>query len=391
MRKLFLLLFCVFPLLFGCDIPLLKKDPKNLDSKRKTSFDYFGTVCFAVVYDDFDSKTAAPRFETAWQEIKQMLAGLENSVSVDKPGSDIYRFNEAKCGESVAISPVTAEIVAEAVKMYEFTGGAFNPAVANLVDLWGFSPRFRKNTGKKMPYDRPQNEDGSFALPDKRYIEAFRQLADFSAVKVGGNKDSGYTLTKTAKDIVIEGVTYSLKIDFGGIAKGYGADKAAAILKKRGYEYGYVNLGLSSMQLLKRNVSDEGAPSGNMWAVSVSNPNDKTKNYINVFGKNTGVSTSGTYDVHYFVKGREYSHIIDSRSGEPTASDIVSVTILGPNGAYDDALTTALCVMGKDRALDFMNTSLKDYRVALVVRNGTDLDLVTNIAANGYALNESGK
>jgi len=391
MRKLFLLLFCVAPLFFGCDIPLLKKDPKTLDSKRKTSFDYFGTVCFAVVYDDFGSKAAASRFETAWQEIKEMLAGLESSVSVDRPGSDVYRFNEAKNGESVSISPVTAEIMADAVEMYEITGGAFNPAVANLVDLWGFSPRFRKDTDKRMPYDRPQNEDGSFALPDRRYIEAFRRLSDFSEVKLDGDKKSGYTLTKTSKDIVVDGIAYSLKIDFGGIAKGYGADKAAAILKKHGYEYGYVNLGLSSMRLLKRNVSDEGAPSDNMWAVSVSNPNDKTKNYISVFGKNTGASTSGTYDVHYFVKGREYSHIIDARSGEPTESDIVSVTILGPNGACDDALTTALCVMGEDEARDFMNTSIKDYSVAMIVRKGTGLELVTNIAAGGYSLNVSGE
>ena len=391
MRKLFLLLFCVVPLFFGCDIPLLKKDPKTLDSKRKTSFDYFGTVCFAVVYDDFGSKAAESRFETAWQEIKEMLAGLESSVSVDRPGSDVYRFNEAKNGESVSISPVTAEIMAEAIEMYKVTGGAFNPAVANLVDLWGFSPRFRKDTDKKMPYDRPRNEDGSFALPDRRYIEAFRRLSDFSEVRLGGDKKSGYTLTKTSKDIVIDGIAYPLKIDFGGIAKGYGADKAAAILKKHGYEYGYVNLGLSSMQLLKRNVSDEGAPSGNMWAVSVSNPNDKTKNFLQVFGKNTGVSTSGTYDVRYFVKGREYSHIIDARSGEPTESDIVSVTILGPNGACDDALTTALCVMGEDKARDFMNVSLKDYSVAMIVRKGTGLELVTNIAAGGYSLNVSGE
>jgi len=391
MRKLFILLCCVFPVLFGCNLPFLKKDPKSLDSRRKTSFDYFGTVCFAVVYDDFGSKAAASRFETAWQEIKLMLAELENSVSVDKPGSDLYKFNEAKCGESVAIRPATAEMVAEAIKMYEFTGGAFNPAVANLVDLWGFSPRFRNaNDNKTMPYDRPRNEDGSFPLPDARYIEAFKRLSDFSAVTLGGNKTAGYTLTKTVQDIEVDGVSYPLKIDFGGIAKGYGADKAVAILKKYGYEYGYVNLGLSSMQLLKRNVSDEGAPAGNMWAVSISNPNDKTKNYISVFGKNTGLSTSGTYDVHYFLGGREYSHIIDAATGEPTRSDIVSVTILGSDGGYDDALTTALCVMGKDKARDFMNTSLKDYHVAMIARNGTTLELVTNMEAGAYALNDTG-
>jgi len=210
MKKWTILLFCVFPLLFGCNIPLLKKDPKSLDSKRKTRFDFFRTVCFAVVYDDFGSKAAASRFETTWQEIHTMLAELENSVSVDKPGSDIYRFNEAKYGESVTISPATAEIVAEAIKIFQFTGGAFNPAVANLVDLWGFSPRLRKGSDKKAPYDRPQNEDGSFALPDKRYVAAFRRRSDFPAVELGRNRKSGFTLMKKARDIEIDGASYSL-------------------------------------------------------------------------------------------------------------------------------------------------------------------------------------
>jgi FAD:protein FMN transferase len=380
---------CAVILLAGCGGQLAKKNPRNFDSKRKTSFEHFGTVCFAAVYDDFNDSSAMPRFDSAWQEISAMLTELENSVSVDIPESDISRFNRARSGESVKVNPVTAAIVAESIKMYEFTGGAFNPAVANLVDLWGFSPRFRKNSSTKMPYDRAQHEDGSFDLPDPRYVAAFKILCDFSLVKLSGDKNNGFYLSKAAKDIVLDGATYSLKIDLGGIAKGYAAEEAAAILKKHGYEYGYVNLGLSSMKMLKRNVSDTGAPSNNMWAISISNPADKTKEYLSIFGKDIGVSTSGTYDVHYFFGGREYSHIIDANTGEPTTSDIASVTILGADAGYDDAISTALCVMGKDKAIEFMKTHLKEYLVALMIRNGEGIELVTNIPKNEYALVDS--
>lgn len=384
-------LACALALFAGCTGSLVKKDPAKLESRRKTTFQYFGTVCFAAVYDDFRSNAAAARFETAWQEITAMLAQLDDSANIDKPGSDVRRFNDARGGERVRISPMTAEILTAAMKLYEFTEGAFNPAVENLVDLWGFSSRFRNGDNRKMPYDRPKHEDGSFDLPDKRYVETFRKLSDFSRVKLSGDAKNGYFLTKDAKDITIDGVAYSLKIDLGGIAKGYGAEKAAAILRAHGYEYGYVNLGMSSMKLLKRNVSDKGAPSDYMWAVSISNPDDRTKNFLSVFGKDIGVSTSGTYDVHYFVGGREYSHIIDSETGEPTRSDILSVTILGSDACYDDALSTALCKMEKDKARDFMNNRLKDYQVAMIFRDKDGrLDLITNIPEGGYALNQDG-
>lgn len=384
---------CGLVLFTGCTVPLLKKNPETLTSKRKTTFQYFGTVCFATVYDDFKTAAAAARFESAWQEITDMLSRLDASANFDKADSDVGRFNAARGGESVRVSPMTAEITALAAKLNGFTGGAYNPAVANLVDLWGFSPRFR-NGGKAadsrsplMPYDRPQNEDGSFPLPDRRYLEAFKALSDFSLVELSGDAASGFFLTKKAKDIEIDGVSYSLKIDFGGIAKGYGAEKAAAILKARGYEYGYVNLGLSSMKLLKRTVSDRGAPSRHMWAVNVSNPDDKSNTYLSVFGKDTGVSTSGTYDVHYFLDGREYSHIIDAKTGEPTRSDVRSVTVLGQDAGYDDAISTALCVMGKDKALAFMKANLKNYQVALILRNKDGrLELATNIADENYTL-----
>lgn len=386
-KKLLILAACAAALLIGCGGSWLRKNPAELDSRRKTTFRYFGTVCFASVYDDFTSSAAMNRFDSAWLEITDMLARLDASANLDKPDSDIRRFNEARAGESVQISPMTADIMAEAIKLYDFTGGAFNPAVANLVDLWGFSPRFRNADGRAMPYDRPKREDGSFDIPDKRYIEAFQALSDFSRVKLTGDAQRGYYLKKDAKDIVVDGSPYSLKIDLGGIAKGYGAEKAGAILKAHGYEYGYVNLGMSSMRLLKRNVSDTGAPPGHLWAVNVSNPDNPSSAFLNLFGKDTGVSTSGTYDLRYSIGQRVYSHIIDVATGEPTQSDVMSVTVMGPDAGSADALSTALCVMGSSKASDFMKSSLKDYKVAMIVRaTSGELELLTNIPREGYSL-----
>jgi len=387
MHKLLLPLFCAFALLFGCGGLRSTGDAERLTSKRKTSFDHFGTACFAVVFDDFGSPAAEARFEAAWKEIYDMLTRLEKSVSVDLSGSDIHRFNRAKPGERVAVNEITAEITALAIEMHRLTNGAYNPAVANLVDLWGFSPRFRRNGAAGMPYDRARNADGSFDLPDPRYVRAFRALSDFSGVELSGNEAGGYFLVKTADELEVDGVSYSLQLDFGGIAKGWGADKAAEILKKHGYEYGYVNLGLSSLKLLKRNVADQGVPRANMWAVGLLNPVTRTENYLSVFGKDIGVSTSGGYDASYKLAGREYSHIIDPATGEPTAGEIASAIVVGEKAGSADALTTAICVMGKEKAREFMNGRLKGYRAAFLARRGDDLELVTNMTGEEYSLN----
>lgn len=386
MKKSILLSVCAAALLLcgGCGPFSGRRDPASWESRRKTTFAYFGTVCFAVVYDDFRDPAAAGRFEAAWAEIVAMLAELERAVGVDSEGGDIRAFNEARGGERVPVGPLAAKIAALAMEMHGLTDGAYNPAVANLVDLWGFSPRFRKKTDLVRPYDRPRNAEGGFDLPDRRYVEAFRRLSDFSGIELCGNERDGFFLVKHTRDEVVDGVAYSQKVDFGGIAKGYGADRAAEILADRGYEYGYVNLGLSSLRLLKRPVSDAGAPEDHQWAVEMPDPDNRTESWMGVFGKDAGVSTSGTYDLSYRAGGRLYSHLIDPATGEPTASGIVSATVLGESAARADALTTALCVMGADKAETFMRERLGDYRAACLARAGDGLRLLANMATGDY-------
>lgn len=372
----------------GCSATPVNPDPEQLTSRRKTSWDHFGTLCSVVVFDDFTSAANNVRFESVWQDIYTMFTELERTISVGVPGSDIYRFNNARSGESVSISSLTAEIVREAMKMYFLSDGAYNPAVMPLVDLWGFSPRFSLSAsgGEAMPYDRVRNRDGSFDLPDQRYVDAFVSLSDLSEVLLEGSSTEGYYLHKATADVEVDGRTYSLQIDLGGIGKGYAAEVGAEMLRQAGYEYGFVSVGMSSMQMLKRNVADTGAPDVEMWAVHVANPDDPQERFLTGFGKDTGVSTSGTYFARYYVEGREYSHIIDLSTGEPTTSDVVAVTIIGGNAGYIDALTTALCVMGSEKAVQFMDDHLQDYQVVLIVRRGDTLVLVTNMPDKNYIL-----
>ena len=372
----------------GCIAPPVNPGPEQLTSRRKTSWDHFGTLCTAVVFDDFTSPAANAHFESVWQTIYDMFSELERTISVGVPGSDIHRFNNARSGDSVQISDLTAEIFREACAIYEASGGAYNPAVMPLVDLWAFSPRFSLSSsgGEAMPYDRVRNEDGSFPLPDQRYVDAFKILADFSGAVLEGNSVDGYSLHKNVSDIEVDGLLYSLQIDLGGIGKGYAARVGADMLKEAGYDYGFVSVGMSSMHVMKRNIADAGAPGGQMWAVHVANPDDPQERFLTAFGKDTGVSTSGTYFARYYVGGREYSHIIDPVSGEPTISDVVSATIIGGSASYIDALTTALCVMGSERAVEFMHTHLQDYQVVLIVRSRDGLELVTNIEEQDYIL-----
>ena len=383
MHRMLLIFSCLALLSLGF-APYGDGEPGELRSRRKVSWDHFGSLSTIVAYDDFASSEASLHFETTWRIVYGMLTELEETLSVAVEGSDIHRFNAAAPGELVPVQPVTAKMVAMAQDMYAFTNGTYNPAVMHLVDLWGFSPRFgsRDYDVEPKPYDRPRNPNRSFDLPDEEYVAAFQQLADFSAVELIGCEDTGYFLVKRLDDVEVRGERYSLAIDLGGLAKGYAAERAAEILQERGYEFGMSDVGSSSLQLLKRPVATEGAPGLYQWGVHVGDPDEPARRYLTIYDQNTGVSTSGTYLERYFLDGKEYSHIIDPAVGRPTTSRVVSATIVGGRASYIDAITTGLAAMPIADAIDFMESYLSEYKVVLLYRcekDPAELCLATNM------------
>lgn len=131
-------------------------------------------------------------------------------------------------------------------------------------------------------------------------------------------------------------------VDLGGIAKGYAVDRCVELLRKRGVSQGMVAAGGDSRIL--------GDRMGRPWTVGVQNPRDREKMIALLPLIDTAVSTSGDYERYFEEDGVRYHHIIDPGDGD-SARELRSVTILGPDGLFTDALSTAVFVLGAEKGL----------------------------------------
>lgn len=349
------------------------------------TYEYFNTTATWAFVPQKDDDTFAE--EELWSQIKGVMGTIEQSISTDIATSSLARFNSAAAGEIVEIDATAYRLMGEAQRLYEKTDGAYNPAVGLLVDLWGFTPRFNEGTFEmEQPYDRPKSSQ----LPDEQYITAFssKEMTDFSAITLSESEGKYYALKPQTASVTLpdgEGVehTYTMQLNFGGIGKGYCVDLAADLIKENGYEYGYFNLGGSSMSVLQDNKGKINEKTGlRPWEIGVNNPRYleafKNPSYATVTQANINLSSSGDYEQYYTVEGVRYCHIVNPKTGypinaEPTNtahSGIVTASVFGLSAAEGDATTTALTVMGKDGALAYIAEHLAEKDVAFVYYDG---------------------
>lgn len=163
-------------------------------------------------------------------------------------------------------------------------------------------------------------------------------------------------------------------LDFGAIAKGYCADRVVEILKKDGVKSAVLSLG-GNVVVLGKN------PNGKQWKVGVKSPFDNSV-YATVCVSDTSLVTSGDYVRYFEADGKKYHHIIDTKTGYPAENDLTSVTIIDKKSAKADALSTALFVMGKEKAIEFWQKD-KSFSMILIEKSGKilcteDIELETN-------------
>jgi thiamine biosynthesis lipoprotein len=138
-----------------------------------------------------------------------------------------------------------------------------------------------------------------------------------------------------------------MKIGFGAIGKGYAADRAKALLIKKGVQSGIINASGDMSTWGKK-------PDGDDWKVAITNPLNKEKAFAMLPISSGAVVTSGNYEKFVTIQGKRYAHIIDPRTGYPVQG-ILSVTVFGPKAELADALSTAVFVMGIDAGIDRIN------------------------------------
>jgi len=261
-------------------------------------------------------------------KVCSQLTELEKLFSVTDESSDISRINLSE-GKSVEVSPETAELIGISKDIYRISGGKTDITVYPLVKEWGFT------TGENK-------------IPDNETIERLLKFTDCSEITVDGNTVS---------------VPDGFMLDFGSVAKGYAGKKSAELLKSEGIESAILDLG--------GNIQTVGSkPDGSPWKVAVADPNSPAETLCIVSVRDKAVVTSGNYQ-RYFIgdDGKNYCHIIDPETGFPADSGLASATVIGEDGAYCDGLSTALFVMGEEKAAEFIKQN-KDYEAILVTEDG---------------------
>lgn len=326
---------------------------------------YFGTNSEVVFFPTDETSS----FDEMTNKIKEEMDALDKSVSLAYNDSYVSLFNSAAPGSVIEIDKHTYNILSSAKKVYELTGGLFNPAAAYFIEMWGFS----SFETKLLPeaYTRTGSDP-----PRQETINAFNDadLLDFSKIVL--SEDNGrMTVTKPGASVEIDGKAYSMALNFGGIAKGYAADLASQIVSDYGLKDYYVSVGTSSLRL---GQSPENDNKDNSWKVGLKHPRSSDP-FLDVWAKNVGASTSGDYENYFTSSGKRYCHIIDPRTGTPKDNDCATVSLFGINATEGDALTTALMITGEN-GLQMLKSNYPQAKYIITTVSGSSINVKTNFA-----------
>ncbi len=354
------LLFCC--LLSGCT----ESAPKMAKFSTANYFNCFTEWVYSE--EELTDEAAA----ALWQEIKGVMAEVEKSISSAEEESCVSRFNRAGVGETVELDGTAYAIFCEAKTRYRQTAGAYNPAIGLLIDLWGFSPRFSGGFELIEPYDRAMDEKGFYPLPNEAHLTAFSssELIDFEKVELFEREGKFYAKKPLdATCTVGEGelaCNYTMQLNFGGMGKGYCVDRVAEILAREGLKYGYFSVGGSSLHVLQDGAQSPDDAGQREWTIGVRNPRPEVNSevsYCEVKWVNLSLSSSGDYEKYYEIDGVRYCHIIHPNTGYPvnsqSQSGIVAASVFGLSACTGDATSTALMVMGKEGAIDYIHRNLQ--------------------------------
>ncbi|HKL73437.1 MAG TPA: FAD:protein FMN transferase, partial [Clostridia bacterium] len=345
-----------------------------------TNYNYFGTVLKAVTYTDKDT------FMTFKEKADAVLSSIDATFNEEIASSEVARFNNAIDGETIDIGEETYNLIMTAKDIYSQTSGAYNPCVYYLVDLWGFSARFATNTDITRSYDRVFDEEGFLPLPEPKFVEAFATLSDFDKVRCF-SEDGKYYLVKENSLLNLDGIDYYARIDLGGLIKGYAIDKLLEVADNLAITKGYISYGTSSVALMENKKSDK-------WDLMLTNPR-QTENSSDIYLKmplnNKCVSSSGDYERYYETDGKRYSHIIDASAGKPIDNGICAVTVICDSAHIADMLSTAICVMGKDKALEFIQSNyVKENNIEVIIAYETNdgVEIYSNKETNTFTVTD---
>jgi len=269
-----------------------------------------------------------PMFQKIYEKVKV----VDDTCNIYNPDSELARLNTSAYREPFNCGPLLWKLLLISKKYYELTGGAFDVTAGPLMKLWGFHSKL-----KQLP-------------PEEKIKEVERHIG----------------LDKVIFDMKNHTVRFTvpgMKLDLGGIAKGFAVQQAAEFALSEGVKRGIINLSGNAY------CFPEPFPGRKTYVIGIRNPLDKNT----VCGKtgmlNLSVATSGDYERYVVINGRHYGHIMNPATGKPV-ENILSVTVVTPSGTDADALSTSVFVKGAKFAEKY--SSAHSDTSFLIIRMGKE-------------------
>ena len=298
-----------------------------------------------------DPKTAKKCVENAFAEIKK----VDDLMSDYKRDSEISQVNRDASKNPVKVSNSTFHVLQKSVEYSELSGGAFDVTIAPLAQLW-----------------RTAAESNS--------VPTDAELADARS-KVGYEK-----LILDSNDMTVRFAVEGMKLDLGGIAKGYAIDRAIEAMQADGAIGGMVDVG--------GDIRCFGSPpkGKNTWRIGLQNPDEPDSEEQTLAGatgqilmvlkfNNAAVATSGGYRRFVLIEGKRYSHIINRKTGA-SAEALSSVTVISQNALDADALATAVSVIGHEKGLALIEKIPNTE--AILITSSPEYQLIKTTGAEKY-------
>jgi thiamine biosynthesis lipoprotein len=248
--------------------------------------------------------------------LRAVMAEMERINQLMSPYIDTSELSliNAKAGQQpVVISDEMFELLDKSVNISELTKGAFDITFASVGYLYNY-----KNNQR----------------PNEATIASLLAAINYKYIK----------LNKPNKSVVF--THDKVKIDLGGIAKGHAVDNSISLLERMGIMHGLVTAGGDTRLIGDRR--------GKPWIVGIRDPRDEQKQAVVMPLQDSAMSTSGDYERYFEEDGKRYHHILSPKTGKSTY-DVQSVSIIGPSSTYNDALSTAVFVMGLREGLGMIN------------------------------------
>ena len=258
---------------------------------------------------------------------QQRIYELEDCISVTKKNSDISLLNNSN-GKETILHEDSFYPLEFALEMAKESEGLFNPLLYPVIREWGFTT-------------------GSYKVPEYDVIKKLLSYTNYANI----------FLNKKTMSVRLE---ENMMVDLGAVGKGYAGDCAIEVLKANGIKSAILDLGGNVQTLGKK-------PDGNLWSIGIKNPwGEGSVAGVKIFDK--AVITSGGYERYFDEDGKRYIHIFDGKTGYPVDNEIESVTIICKSGLLGDSLSTAIFVMGTEKAIAFWKQR-KDFDMLILTKD----------------------